>query len=233
MELTNAPLINEVALKQKGQKGGSLGKLNSANREFKKYIESKGFKSFEDAKGSESYKALIEGFEMSSFVNGKLSPEQATKYLPLFNTANYIINIIEFTKQAFLEDITTKETAEEFVEVLFKDKEEEKDNILKEFDNIVKDTSKSPEQKLESTKDLLAKAFLKDKEEEKENILKEFGKVDKDTSKSPEQKLESKKELLAKALLKSFAYARNNPEFLDKLKFKYLGRCRCRSRCWG
>ncbi|MBU1863999.1 MAG: UTP--glucose-1-phosphate uridylyltransferase [Candidatus Omnitrophica bacterium] len=92
MELTNVPLVNEVALKPEGEKGGTAGKSWEAIRR----------------QGLDPAivhgRSLFEGFELTPGLIDKMMQEDLVGYgekFPLFNTANYVINIKRFSEQAF------------------------------------------------------------------------------------------------------------------------------------
>ena len=82
--LTGAPLVNEITLKPKGERGGG------APVHFKKPL----FKGHTIGN--------LEKPNMGQALQNSLTPEQTVQYLPYKNTANYCINIIEYARQAFL-----------------------------------------------------------------------------------------------------------------------------------
>ncbi|MBL0058482.1 MAG: UTP--glucose-1-phosphate uridylyltransferase [Elusimicrobia bacterium] len=87
MRLTGAPLLNELAQKPKGAKGASAVKFKagrtSAAVDFGRRL------------------GLAEEFQFDgSFLKG-LSPEAAEAYFPMFNTANYVVDIANFSRQFF------------------------------------------------------------------------------------------------------------------------------------
>ncbi|GAI24798.1 unnamed protein product, partial [marine sediment metagenome] len=83
--LTQAPLINEIPVKPAGQKGGAPVKL------VEPIPQTLG-----------RHKGLIEGFEMhKSF--GKITLQENAEYLPLFNSASYMMDISRFYQQAYME----------------------------------------------------------------------------------------------------------------------------------
>ncbi|MBM3244617.1 MAG: hypothetical protein FJZ15_02345, partial [Candidatus Omnitrophica bacterium] len=97
MAITGKPLINEIAIKPKGQKGGAPVRFKNdclpPNINFG------------------NNKGLIEGFQMVKAFDTIVKPEERAKgkagitqeesdtYMPLFNTANYVVDIVRYIQQ--------------------------------------------------------------------------------------------------------------------------------------
>lgn len=95
MRLTGAPLINEIAEKPVGEKGGSPAKFKKERLPFQGVFGHQ--------------KVMAEEFQFDSELLKSLTPEQIQTYFPLFNAANYLQDVVEFTREAFLAPTATDE----------------------------------------------------------------------------------------------------------------------------
>ncbi|MBW2044302.1 MAG: UTP--glucose-1-phosphate uridylyltransferase, partial [Deltaproteobacteria bacterium] len=85
--ITQAPLVNEIPVKPAGQKGGAPVKLVDTIPQMLGRL-----------------KGLIEGFEQKKEVFNNLSLEEIAEYMPLFNSANYMMDIRRLYQQAYMRD---------------------------------------------------------------------------------------------------------------------------------
>ncbi len=114
MELTNTPLVNEAALKPKGEKGGGAP-VKLKEPLFRGHM-----------------RGNLEGPNMDL----KFTAEQTAQFIPDKNTANYCVNIIEYIKQAFLNPGASDQDAINFLKEFYEAREDEERKAELKFKKI-------------------------------------------------------------------------------------------------
>ncbi|MBK7688956.1 MAG: UTP--glucose-1-phosphate uridylyltransferase [Elusimicrobia bacterium] len=122
MRLTGAPLINEVAQKPKGAKGGSAIKFRAGRVP--------GPVNFGQRRG------LAEEFQFdAAFLKG-LSPDEASAYFPMFNTANYVVDIAQFSRRFFNAPDATESDVEGMLKRFYDARNDPEELLAMRFDLI-------------------------------------------------------------------------------------------------
>ena len=107
MELTKTPLANEITLKPKGERAGG------APVHFKKPL----FRNHTTGN--------LEKPNMRKKLQADITADDTVKYMPDKNTANNYVNIIEYTRQAFLGQSATEEDAVNLLKAFYDAREDE------------------------------------------------------------------------------------------------------------
>lgn len=115
MELTGTAMINETVLKPKGERGGG------APVSLKKPL----FKSHK--------RGNLERGNMDPSFEESLTRDQTSQYLPNKNTANYCVNIIEYTRQSFMSPEATDSDVMAFLKEFYDTRDDDEKNAELKF----------------------------------------------------------------------------------------------------